>query len=370
LKISLIKLKLWYHFFFIVIYLIKKMQINLDFIPDGFRYIDIQKEINYDPDQTIQNEGICFVAKVNEFDLNDNSYLNHIHINQKIHRLKPGDIIPLILAYRRSMMEISSNIQPYSFKAGDDVYMLGGDGYAGSYQCVLSSYGRPVSVKILGTITNIKTNKPYHIADFSLPIQSETNNHQPVIIAVIGVRMDCGKSTTIRKIVSNLQKKNYSVVAGKVTGFGCLYETKNLNCDFTIDFTDFGIPSTCGYKDTQIFETAKQILNSLKQQKSDVIILEFGGGLIGPYRVTEMMKYLSNQINYTIFIAFDLCGLKGGIEQLKEIGCSIDLVSGPIANTSLGVEMINNYFQLPAESNLEEMSETMSNIFKIIKKKI
>jgi hypothetical protein len=342
------------------------MQIKLDYIPDGFRYTDIQKEINFNPDQIIQDEGICFVGKVNDFDVNDSFCLNHIHLQQKIHRLKPGDILPLILAYRRSMMEISSKINPYSLKSGDNVYMLGGDGYAGSYQCVLSSYGSPVSVKILGTITNLKNGKPYNIADFSLPIQSETINHKPVIIAVIGVRMDCGKSTTIRKIVSNLQEKNCSVVAGKVTGFGCLYETKNLNCDFTIDFTDFGIPSTCGYKGNQIFEIAEQILNYLKKQKSDVIILEFGGGLIGPYQVTEMMQYLKEQIDYTIFIAFDLCGLKGGIQHLKDINCKIDLVSGPIANTSLGVEMIKDYFQLPAESNLEKMSKTISNILKII----
>jgi hypothetical protein len=91
------------------------MQINLDYIPDGFRHTDIQKEINYNPTQIIKEEGICFVGKVSDFDVNDYSYLNHIHLQQKIHRLKPGDIIPLILAYRRSMMEISSNINPYSF---------------------------------------------------------------------------------------------------------------------------------------------------------------------------------------------------------------------------------------------------------------
>lgn len=338
------------------------VQLTLNYIPDGFRHTDITHRVYCDRQFRLENEGDCFVGRVNDFDFSNRFHLNHIHLQKQKYYVRPGEIIPLILAYRRSIMEIASTRAAYSLKAGDSAYLLGGDGYAGSYQCVLATYGYPVSVEILGGIINPATGKNYNIADFRLPSPEAPSLHRPFVIAVLGVRMDCGKSTTIRQIAGQLRGKGYSVVTGKVSGFGCLYETANLNSDLSIDFTDFGLPSTCGHLEEKVLETAKQILEHLKHQHSDVIILEFGGDLIGPYRVTEVMQKLRDQIDYTIFVTFDLCGLKGGKEHLAGINCRIDLVSGPLVNTSLGVEMVNQWFQLPAESNQAEMTGTLATM--------
>jgi hypothetical protein len=345
------------------------MQLTLDYIPDGFRHTRIARRVHCNRDFILQNEGDCFVGRVDDFDLSNRSYLNHIHLKQQKHYVRPGDCIPLILAYRRSLMEITSTTAVYSFKAGDHACLLGGDGYAGSYQCVLPAYGLPVSVEIVGGITHPDTGKIHNIADFKLATPPTRSTHRPFVIAVLGVRMDCGKSTTIRQIVRQLRQAGYSVVTGKVSGFGCLYETANLNSEFSMDFTDFGLPSTCGHHGEIVLETAEHVLEHLKHRHSDVVVLEFGGDLIGPYRVTEIMRHLKDQIDYTVFVTFDLCGLKGGKEHLADIRCRIDLVSGPLANTSLGVEMVDQWFHLPAESNQADMVRTVATLGELIQKK-
>jgi hypothetical protein len=344
------------------------VQTKLTYIPDGFRHTHVGRFVEYDEKAILEEEGDLFVAKINNFDATDSAYLNHIHVQKEKRYVCPGDVLPLILSYRRSIMEISSKTDPYHLKASDNVFLLGGDGYAGSYQCVLSTYGRPISAKILGAIINPATQKQCRLADFgpvSFPAFKEM--HRPVVVAVLGVRMDCGKSTTIIRLTRTLSRSGYSIVAGKIAGFGCFYETKDLNSNFSVDFTDFGLPSTCGLDVQKVIEAADWVFATLRAQNPDVIFLEFGGDLIGPYRVMEIMQHIKRQVDFTIFVTFDLCGLKGGITQLDSMGCKIDLVTGPLVNTSLGVDLVNQWFHLASESNQADMTTTAAAIERLIK---
>jgi hypothetical protein len=343
-------------------------QTKLAYIPDGFRHTNVGQIVEYDENAILEREGDLFVARVNDFNAADRKHLNHIHIQQEKRYVRPADVLPVILAYRRSIMEVSSKAEPYLLKAGDNVFLLGGDGYAGSYQCVLPTYGRPVSAKILGAIINPRTQKPGRLADFgpvSFPAFKAT--HRPAVVAVLGVRMDCGKSTTIIQLTRILSRSGYAIAAGKIAGFGCFYETKDLNPNFSIDFTDFGLPSTCGPDVKKVVEAADWILGTLRAQNPDIIFLEFGGDLIGPYRVIEIMEHVKRQVDFTIFVTFDLCGLKGGITQLESMGCKIDLVTGPLVNTSLGMDLVNQWFDLPSESNQADMTTTAAAIEGLIR---
>jgi len=178
--------------------------------------------------------------------------------------------------------------------------------------------------------------------------------------------MDCGKSTTVIQLERSLKRVGISSVAGKISGFGCFYETKNLNTNFTVDFTDFWLPSTCGRDGEKVLRAADSVLATLRAQNSDVIILEFGGELIGPYRVIEILERVKHQIDFTIFVTFDLCGLKGGSAQLASMNCKIDLVTGPLVNTSLGVDLVRQWFDIASESNQDEMTTTAASIRDIL----
>jgi hypothetical protein len=336
--------------------------ITLDHIPDGFRHLEISERVSCDPVAVLSREGDCFVGKVEDFPSEDPTYRNHLHIQQRKIHVQPGALIPLILCYRRSIMELASRLEPYRLSAGDRVTMLGGDGYAGSYQCALDSYGKGVSVEIVGAITTQPEGRVLNSADGALPMPAAGSHRQPLVVAVLGVRMDSGKSTTIRRIAAGLQASGLSLAIGKVSGFGCLYETASLHSCPSVDFTDFGLPSTCGLDQDRILETADCVLSHLSRLNADVVILEFGGGLIDSYHADQVYRHLLDRIHFTVFVAFDLCGVRGGRDVLAELGGRINVVSGPLANTSLGVEQIWDWMQLPAESNQHAMERSCAAI--------
>lgn len=72
-------------------------------LPDGLRHTDIAGSVTHDPALSIQREGDCFIAEVGPFDLSDAKVRNHFHVGEKLVQLRPGDLVPLILAYRRSI---------------------------------------------------------------------------------------------------------------------------------------------------------------------------------------------------------------------------------------------------------------------------
>lgn len=336
----------------------------MEFLPDGFRHCGLSTELTCDEHAILAEEGDCFVAEVEDVDPAAFRPLYHSHRDEQAVNLRPGQQVPLILAYRRSLMELASELDAYRLARGDSVTLLGGDGYAGSYFSVLAGYGTPVRARILGGIVDPGRgrllNTQAHVGP-PPPARSRTG-HAPLIIGVAGVRMDCGKSTAARNLAGLLEAAGLDVAVGKVTGFGCLYETRSIARGLAIDFSDFGLPSTCGHDGAKVVSIASQLVDRLVAAAPDVILLEFGGDLIGPYRVLDCLAALRRRIDHLVFAAFDLCGVQGAMEQLRRIGMRADTVSGPIANNRLGVTLLREHCGVRAESSLEPMTSTVERL--------
>jgi hypothetical protein len=326
-------------------------------LPDGLRHSDLTELVPYDPALVVRSEGDCFVAEVGPFDPSDARVRNHFHVGGKLVQLRAGDRIPLALAYRRSMMEFASRTSAYAVAAGDTVWILGGDGYAGSFECAEPDYGTPVSARVLGGVPGRDQDRALNLGDFVAP---EPETEPPaaggaLVVAVVGARMDCGKSTAIRRINAGLRRRGRRVGAGKLTGFGCRYEVTELGADFCLDFTDYGLPSTCGEDAERVRRTARRLLAGLCRAAPEVVVLELGEALIGPYRVDEVLQDLRRQIDVLVFVAFDLCGVEGGVHRLAELGLRPDFVTGPVANTPVAAGLVERRHGIPAESNRGEM---------------
>jgi hypothetical protein len=338
---------------------------SLEFLPDGFRHCGLTTEVVCDEHAILTAEGDCCIAEVEDFDPVAFRPLCHAHRHGHMIHLRPRQQVALILAHRRSLMELSSTLERYHLRTGDAVTLLGGDGYAGSYFSVLGSYGTPVQARILGGIVEPGTERLLNTRArpwVPPPAAEPRPDHAPLVIGIAGVRMDSGKSTVGRNLARQFEAAGQTVAFGKVTGFGCLYETRAIVDGLAIDFTDFGLPSTCGPDTARIVSLASQVVDALVAAGPDVILLEFGGDLIGPYRVTECLEALAPRLDHLVFVAFDLCGVNGAVEHLRPLGLAPDTISGPIANNPLGVTLIREQFGLHAESSLEPMTETVAHI--------
>jgi hypothetical protein len=152
------------------------------------------------------------------------------------------------------------------------------------------------------------------------------------------------------------------VGAGKVTGFGCRYEVTALGADFCLDFTDHGLPSTCGPDAGRVRRTAERILAELRSAGPEAVVLELGEALIGPYRVDEVLGALRDRIDLLAFVAIDLCGVEGAVHRLRELGMRVDFVTGPVANTPVAAGLVERRYGVSAESNRGGMPRLLAEL--------
>ncbi|MGH7245355.1 MAG: hypothetical protein ACREGI_00285, partial [Candidatus Levyibacteriota bacterium] len=90
------------------------------------------------------------------------------------------------------------------------------------------------------------------------------------------------------------------------------------------------------------------------------------------YHVADILqeKEFAKKINGVVLAAKDFAGIKGTKDILSKWGIDIDVVTGPIANSEIGIELIGKYFSIIAESNQQDAKKTY-NYFgeKIFRKK-
>jgi len=230
----------------------------------------------------------------------------------------------------------------------------------------------PLKVKILGGIVDDQ-GKQLKLSDYSLPKVSKPKDKIPTI-AFIGTRMDCGKTTMACKVAHALKQQGKKVSAAKLTGVAFtqdLYKLKEYGAKPVVDFMDMGLPSTSNGNPEKVVAAAQNLINHLAKDKPDLIILEFGDSILGEYHVTDILQdpEINQQIDGVILAAYDFCGVKGAQALLQDLNLDISLVTGPVVNSQIGVELVDKYFGLPAESNQGEIETTLKVINQIIKTK-
>jgi hypothetical protein len=181
--------------------------------------------------------------------------------------------------------------------------------------------------------------------------------------------MDCGKTTMAGKIAHELTALGKKVAGVKLTGVAFtqdMFKLKDAGVDPVYDFVDMGLPSTCNGNREEIVASALNLINIAKKHKSDCILVEFGDAVLGEYHVADILQNSSfkSQIKFVVLAANDLAGVKGTLDILSSWGIKIDLITGPVTNSKIGIELIYKHFQINAESNQHDVPKTMELIEK------
>jgi hypothetical protein len=282
--------------------------------------------------------------------------------------LVEGDIIAGVLGYRCAPTEFAGYV-PKQVKVGDELYLLVESGVIGEISGVYEAWGKPMKVKVLGAIVS-EQGKQLNLNQYCLPKAKASQKKVP-IIAFLATRMDSGKTTMAAKIAHALTLQGKKVAAIKATGVGYTQDLHKIN-DYgaftALDFVDMGLPSTCGPAGENIVAVTEDLIATISLTEPDVILIEFGEGIIGEYHVKDILEHRSikDQIAFLVLAANDFSGVFGTQKLLEEYGLPIDVVTGPVANSQIGVDLIQKYFQLEAESNQHQIPKTISMIEKKI----
>lgn len=336
-------------------------KIKLDKIPSVFKNVNLPKEVTTD-NKIEPKEGAMVVAQAGE---NSGKQDAFEFVGGRLGKLIEGDIFAGVLGFRKAPVEFAGVI-PQKVKIGDQLSFLCESGLIGEISGVYEAWGKPMKVKILGSIVDEK-GKQMNLKNYALPIIKPVTKKIP-IICLLATRMDSGKTTMACKIAHAFKKLGKKTAAIKPTGVSFMqdpYKLMDNGVDPVLDFTDMGLPSSCGPDPKTIIKATQNLIDHAKLASPDLILMELGEGILSEYHVMDILqtKSIKDQLSFIILAANDFTGIYGAQDILqKKCKIAIDLITGPIANSYLGVELIKKYFNLESESNLHEIPRTIELI--------
>lgn len=278
----------------------------------------------------------------------------------RLGKLVKGDVVPAVLGKRRALKEYAGDV-PSALAPGDELYWLCESGLVGEIIGVNERWGTPMKVKVLGSL--LHDEKTLTIKNFAIPWQNDVMKSAP-IVAVLATCMDSGKTTLVCKLAEHFRNNGLTVVGAKLTGVAFMQDPlkmKDNGLVSVMDFVDAGLPSTCGSAGDAI-KAACGIITELNKGKPDLILAEFGDGIIGEYNVASIITHPSfkKHIVMTVVAANDLMAAWGAKQKMKELGFAIDMFTGPVVNSQVGVSFVQNNFGIPAESNQHAIPKTIT----------
>lgn len=285
----------------------------------------------------------------------------------RLGKLVKGDVVPAVLGKRRALKEFAGDI-PQTLKPGDELYWLCESGLVGEIVGVNARWGTPMKVKVLGAL--LQNGKTLNIKGSAIPWQSDVKKCAP-IVAVLATCMDSGKTTLVCKLAEHFRNNGLTVVGAKLTGVAFMQDPlkmKDSGLAKIMDFVDAGLPSTCGSAQDAV-KAACGIITELNKGEPDLILAEFGDGIIGEYNVSSIISHpsIKKHVVMTVVAANDLMAAWGAKKKMAELGFTIDMLTGPVTNSHVGVDYIEHNFGIPAESNQHAIPKTIAILGKKMK---
>ena len=271
--------------------------------------------------------------------------------NGRMSSLFKGDVIVGALGRRRALRGFSGDV-PVRLRVGDKVDILNRGGVMGTSTSDHKDLGQPLSCEVLGA--PVRGGRVVRLEDARIPeVKSLAGLPLPPLVLVSGTCMDCGKTLFLTEVIKGLTKAGLAVAGGKLTGIACLRDLISLEdhgAVATASFLDAGLGSTAVLEAPELQAMARTIVSSLAKPKVDVILLELGDGVIGEYGVLDILKdpEIHERTRLHAFCASDMVGAWGGYRFLQSHGISLDLFSGPVTDSDVGVRYLEREFGRPA----------------------
>ncbi len=280
--------------------------------------------------------------------LTDNATYNTLElVTGRMAKINPGDVIAGVLGYRRALKGFVGDV-PETVNAHDRLHLLNLGGLVGRCVGHHHSLSNAIEVEVLGM--PIRDGRILNIATGAVEPRQKLDAGTPLVL-IAGTCMNSGKTYAATEIIKHLTRAGYRVAAAKLAGVACLRDTLNMKdhgAIETMSFLDCGLPSTVGVDD--LSPIAKGVISRLADVNPDCIVIELGDGILGGYGVKTVFndRELMNATAALVFCANDFVGAWGGRELLSSLGVNIDVVSGPVSDSQMGMDYVKRELGLDA----------------------
>ena len=281
--------------------------------------------------------------------------LEDVHGRQVL--LRPGDTIVGALGHRDALHGYSGRV-PDSVGVGDVLQLLNLGGVIGEALGGAPDVGDPFQLEVLGSVlafpqSGERVGQPANIADGLATFPTEAPSDLPPVIGLVGTSMNSGKTTTACALVAEARERGLRCAAGKLTGVSLrrdVLEMADCGAQPVRLFTDFGVVTT---DEESAVGCALALLADLAEAapRPDLILLEFGDGLLGTYGVKALLQNASIRtvLSKLILCAYDPVGAWGGTNLLADRhSLRPDLIAGPLTNSPAGLRFCEKELGVPA----------------------
>ncbi len=280
----------------------------------------------------------------------------------------PGDLIMGAFGSRYATSQIEGYV-PNSYLESYDILGQGGViGQAKSWHLNYDLVGT-TKVELIGYVVNENGQVVNTIKNFE-PLQTFdpiSFLDSPKTILSLGTSMDSGKTSSAAFLAYGLKKAGKTVAFIKLTGT-TYTKDKNFVEDYgahdTIDFSDFGFPSTYMCETEVLLDLYQSLLTKMVNSVNpDYVIVEIADGLL-ERETNALLKHsaFKSQFQGAIFSASGSLSGIAGAKQLEDFGITVIGISGLVTTSPLLVEEIRQNSKYSVLLMEDLMSEKIIHI--------
>ena len=205
-------------------------------------------------------------------------------------------------------------------------------------------------VKYLGSVVD-RDGHIVNIKQFAIRPKMSEDSGAPLYI-IVGTSAEVGKTTTAISLIRTLRDRGHStVIALKATGVASVRELAiyhDFGARHAYDFVDFGLPSTCPADRLDVQPIFENMLDTCLSMHSDAVVVECGSDMLGANVPVALRCILRRRSAAKIILAAgDPLAALGGKQALQEMGVSVNVITGPCAETPTALERTRTLCSVP-----------------------
>lgn len=300
----------------------------------------------------VAEEGYCLAVRA----LDHKEVYNHLEGADGVFRtIEKGQTLVGALGERQALKGYSGRI-PRHVSVGDVLHIQNMGGILGRVAAPHPDLGPALRVEVLGAVLTGEPPRHARIQDTAIePV--ETLATSAPLVMVSGTAMNTGKTFAAAALVGGLTARGLRVAAAKLTGAALQRDVRAMVAQGAIasaSFIEAGAVATTGRDMVPVAKGIIAHLNRAAQAQggpADVLVLELGDGVIGPYGVDQILEDMELQRLTAVHVlaATDLAGA-WACDQLfrQRYRAEIGVVVGPATDTDVGKRYLQTSLGIPA----------------------